>query len=291
MKTTEQFTKRALVTGAAGFVGSHLVDLLVSEGWRVFGLDNLSTGSKANANPKCEYGLLDIRDRVNVDIAVRDLKPDVIFHLAAIARTPWTIDDPVLCNEVNITGTLNMILAAINHKVKRFVFASSNVAYADNTPYYVSKIAGEEYVKVFGKCFNLSGISLRFSNVYGSLRASEKGPSPNALIALRMSARDNGYITLTGDGEQSRDFTHVEDIARGCLAAAESDYVGLVDLCTGRNVSMNYAASFFNVPIKYTGERQGDIKHIVQSPELAKKVLNWEALIPFEEGIKVYTKW
>lgn len=281
--------KKAFITGVAGFIGSHLADHLIEQSWQVYGVDNFLTGSKKNINPKVKFKKMDIRDKENLYGLIKKIKPQYVFHIAAIARTPWTIDDPLLCNETNITGTLNVLMAARDGKAKKVIYASSNIVYAAETPYKVSKLAGEGYMRVFNDLFNLPTISLRFSNVYGSLRQSEQGPAINCIASLRKSKRGNGYIWITGDGKQSRDFTHVLDIAEGLRLAAESQTRGQeVDLCTGINTTMNKVANFFDCEIRYVADRPGDIKHITQDPKPAKVLLGFKAKRRLEDNIYVY---
>lgn len=281
--------KTAFITGVAGFIGSHLADYLIDQGWQVWGVDNFLTGDKNNIHPKVKFKNIDIRKKNQLTAFLKIAKPKYIFHMAAIARTLWTIDDPMLCHETNITGTLNALMAAKEAGVKKIVFASSNIVYAEYTPYLVSKITGELYMRSFDKIYELPTVSLRFSNAYGSLRQSEKGPAINCIASLRQSKRENGYVWITGDGKQSRDFTHVLDIARACLLAAESSVHGKeIDICTGKNFTMNQIAKYFHCPIQYVPDRPGDVKHIVQDPKLAKRLLGFAAKRRLEDNIQVY---
>lgn len=281
--------KKAFITGVGGFIGSHLADHLLDKGWEVFGVDNFLTGSKKNIDPRVKYEIVDIRKKDKLAAYMKKVRPDYVFHLAAIARTPWTIDDPILCNETNITGTLNVLMIARDLKVKKVIYASSNIVYAAETPYKVSKLAGEGYMRAFNDLFDLPTISLRFSNAYGSLRQSEQGPSINCIASLRKSMNDKGYIWITGDGEQSRDFTHVLDLAEGLRLAAESKVRCIeIDLCTGINTTMNKIASYFKCKVKHIEERPGDIKHIRQDPNSAKKMLSFVAKRRVEDNIQVY---
>lgn len=273
---------RYLVTGGAGFIGSHLTDKLVEQGHDVIVLDNLLSGSEKYVNPRATFHACDIR---NLD----DILPffegiDGVFHLAAIARTPWCIKDPIIAYQTNVMGSLNVLEASRLKGVKRVVMTSSNVVYAFFTPYRSSKEALEGLGKVYTDMYGMSVICLRNSNVYGS-RQSELGPSPNVFSALRKSKKENGYIEITGDGEQSRDFTHVSDIVSGHIAAMNSQATGVVDLCTGTNHTLNEVAKFFNCPVKYIDERPGDIKHIYQDPEPAFQILNWKAVTALSDGM------
>ena len=181
-------------------------------------------------------------------------------------------------------GTLNILEAARKNNIKRVVLSSSNVVYAFYTPYRTSKEALEQLATTYNKMYNMSVMSLRYSNVYGK-RQSETGPSPNVFAALRKSKKEQGKLILTGDGTQTRNYTHVSDIVMGNLLAMYNNYCGVVDLCTGVSIELNYAAKYFNCPIEYIDERPGDVKHIIQSPEEAYNILGWKALTTLEEGI------
>lgn len=157
--------------------------------------------------------------------------------------------------------------------------------YAFKTPYRTSKEAGESLGECYVEMYGMSVMSLRYSNVYGP-RQSELGPSPNVFAALRKSKREVGKLVITGDGEQTRDYTHVSDIVEGNWRAMNSGFKGVVDLCTGRNVSLNTVSKFFDCPVEYVADRPGDVKHIVQDPAQARAVLGWEAKVKIEDGIK-----
>jgi len=278
-----QQPKNFLVTGGAGFIGSHLVDELCRTGNQVTVLDSLRSGFREQVNARAALVECDIRHYE----PMRDLFAgrDGVFHLAAIARTPWCIEDPVLCYETNVMGTLHVCEAARQARVPRVVLSSSNVVYAFMTPYRTGKEAGEGIGATYAQMYGQSVISLRYSNVYGS-RQSETGPSPNVFAALRKSRRDEGRLVITGDGEQTRDFTHVSDIVQGNLQAMRADFCGVIDLCTGKNWSLNQVAKWFGGEIRYTAERPGDVKHIVQDPSEARLMLGWEAKVDLADGIR-----
>lgn len=263
---------RCLISGVAGFIASHLADELISQGHEVIGIDNFMTGDIKNVNPKVNFHEIDIRDAVKIATLFMREKPDWVFALAANCRTGFSIDDPLTNHDINITGTLNTLVAARDAGVKRFVFASSCIVYAPNTPYYVSKLAGEEYCKVFTKIYNLPCVSLRYSNVYGSLRQSEKGSHINAIASLRKSKRETGRIWLTGTGLQVRDWSSVYDVARANILAAKSNFTGTVDICTGKETSMIDIAKYFDCPIDLVAPRVGDEFRLgPQNPEPAFK--------------------
>jgi len=271
-----------LVTGGAGFIGSHLVDKLVNQGHDVIILDNLLSGNLEYINKKASFYKCDISNFE--EILPYFEKIDGVFHLAAIARTPWCVEDPILAYKTNVMGTLNVLEASKRNKIKRVVMTSSNVVYAFFTPYRSSKEALEGLGKVYTDMYEMSIICLRNSNVYGS-RQSELGPSPNVFSALRKSKRINGYIEISGDGTQSRDFTHVSDIVSGHIAAMNSTETGALDLCTGINHTLNEISKFFNCPVKYIDERPGDVKHIYQDPKPSFDKLGWKAQMTLDEGM------
>lgn len=262
-----------------------MVDRLVDEGHDVIVVDNLLTGDRVNLNPKAAYFETDIRD-----ISLKELMKgiDTVFHFAAIARTQWTIDDPRLALDINVQGTLNVLLAARDAGVKRFVHSSSCIVYVETTPYWVTKQAAENFVKVFNDLYGLSTIALRYSNVYGSLRQSEKGPAINVLASLRKSKRETGRIWITGDGTQSRDFIHVDDVTRANLMAANSSVTGSLDICTGIQTPLIEIARKFDCPIDFVPDRQGDVKALVQDPEPAWEKLNFRAEKLLWHNLDVY---
>lgn len=282
---------KIIVSGNGGFIGSHLADYLLEQGHEVVGIDNFVTGDKQNVHPKVRQYEVSITSRNKLKTIFEKERPDWVFHEAANARTLVSVDDPFFNNDVNITGTLNMLVAARDVKVKRFVFASSCILNAPNTPYYVSKLAGEEYVRIFQPLYGLSTISLRYSNVYGSIRQSEKGAAINAIASLRKTKRETGRVWITGDGTQTRDWSHVADIARANLLAAQSTATGWYDICTGVAHSMNEVAAYFKCPIDYIADRPGDVKHLSasQNPEAAYTDFGYRYQIPFNQAsMEVY---
>lgn len=282
---------KVVVSGVAGFIGSHLADYLLEQGYEVVGIDNFLTGSPENINSKVKFYEADIRDLKEMRcIFIKEL-PDWVFHEAANPRTFLSVEDPLLDQSINITGTLNMLIASRDTKVKKFMFASSCIVNSPNTPYYVSKLAGEEYCKVFTKLYNLPTVCLRYSNVYGSLRQSEKGSHINALASLHKSKRDTGRIWISGDGEQTRDWTHYKDICRANLLAAKSETTGVFDVCTGIETSMNKVAKYFDCPIDYVPDLKGDAKYLskIQSWVPAWNTFEYKFEILFnEESLKPY---
>jgi UDP-glucose 4-epimerase len=277
--------KTFIVTGGCGFIGSHMVDKLISLDYKVIVLDNLLSGNIENLNKNAIFENVDI---TNFDLLQNVIDKydniDGIFHFAAIARTPWCIENPILCYNTNVIGTLNILEVCRKKNIKRIVLSSSNVVYAFLTPYRTSKEALEGLGLTYHNMYNMSVISLRYSNVYGK-RQSETGPSPNVFAALRKSKKELGKLIITGDGTQTRNYTHVSDIVNGNLLAMFNNYCGIIDLCTGKSIPLNYAASFFECPIEYVDERPGDIKHIEQCPKNAYNILGWKSFTELEDGI------
>jgi UDP-glucose 4-epimerase len=275
---------RCLVTGAAGFIGSHLCDYLLELGHEVRGVDSLARGDLRHVNPGVEFHKADIRSPFTATV-LGTWGTDWVFHTAAVSTTPWAVRDPVECNSINVDGTLNLLEAARKHGVSRFVFSSSNIVYAAPTAYKVSKLAAEGYCEAYTHLYGLSTVALRYSNVFGSLRQNPE----NVIASMRLSAKARGFIEVTGDGEQSRDFTNVEDVCRAnVLAAAQANVTGWLDICTGINRTMNEVAALFGVPVKHVGDRPGDIKHIWQNPGRAKDDLGFSPRVPFTEGMAAY---
>jgi len=280
-----------IVTGGAGFIGSHLTDHLIGLGHEVWVVDNFLSGFPDQVNDRARLFNIDFTEFRALDFHTNIIQPDGIFHMGALARTPWCIEDPILAAKTNVMGTLNVLEVARKREIKRCVLSSSNVVYAAQTPYRASKEMGEMWGRVYNELYNVSNISLRYSNVYGP-RQSERGPSPNVFAALRKTLREKGYMEITGDGRQTRHYTHVKDIVRGLVFAMNSNFTGnAIDLCHRRPWSMNEVAAMFGCSIeagtiKYLPSRFGDVEHIHQSPQRAWDLLKWDAEIDLRAGIK-----
>lgn len=275
------------VTGAAGFIGSHVTDRLLQDGYTVVGFDNLSTGTIRNI-PERE-GFTFILGDVTDKWAVMQFagRVDAIIHLAAVARTQDTIDDPFTCHETNITGTLNLLEASRATGVKRFVHGSSSILYAPHTPYYVSKLAAESYASIYPELYGLSTISLRYANVYGS-RQSQEGAYPNVLASFARDKKEKGYITIYGDGSATRDFVHVSDAVEASILALKSFGTGVYDVGTGKQHSIQSVAERFDCPIRYEEPRKGDVQYIRLDTAPAYVNLGFDAKVRLEDGIKDY---
>lgn len=299
---------RFLVTGGAGFIGSNIVEELLKRGYIVRVLDNFSTGKRENLRPfekDIEIIEGDIRSYHTVNQAIKSI--DVILHQAALPSVPRSINDPITTNDVNVLGTLNVLDAAKDNKVKRIVFASSSSIYGDNpelpkhegmipnplSPYAVSKLAAEKYCQVFGKLYNIETVVLRYFNVFGPRQ--DPNSQYSAVIPKFIKAMMNDkQPTIYGDGTQSRDFTYVSNVVEGNILAATKDVeTGLVMNCACHGqVTLNELVKELNVllgkdikPI-YGERKPGDIKHSFASIDLISEKLNYKPLVDFKEGLK-----
>ncbi len=303
-----------LVTGGAGFIGSHLVDELVRLGHRVRVLDNLATGRMVNVDHQLdaiEFMEADIRDYAACVKACAGV--DYVLHQAALGSVPRSIEDPLTSHEVNVTGTVNMLRAASEAAVKRFVYASSSSVYGDHpglpkveeeigrqlSPYAVTKYTDELYAGVFYQNYSLQTVGLRYFNVFGPRQDPDSAYA--AVIPLFVSAlMSNKSPRINGDGEQSRDFTYVDNVVQANLLAATApdSVAGEVFnvACHGRvtvNVLFERIRTLLGSDIKaeYGPERPGDVKHSFASIDKAKKLLGYGGEIKFEDGLKRSIAW
>jgi nucleoside-diphosphate-sugar epimerase len=257
VKTQKNDTRKVLVTGGAGFIGSHLVDALVQEGHPVVVIDNLSTGKKAQVNKRARFLKADIRN-------LKKIKPyfmgvDWVFHLAAKARIQPSIKDPASTFDHNIIGTLNVLLAARDAGIKRVIYSASSSSYGDQdtlplyeemtprfkSPYSLSKYVGEELCRLFSNLYGLETISLRYFNVYGP-RQLLSGAYATVVGIFLKQLKDGKPLTIVGDGSIQRDFTHVSDVVKANVLAAKSNKVGkgeVINIGTGKNYSINEVAA------------------------------------------------
>ena len=294
-----------LVTGGAGFIGSHLVDKLIEDGHSVAILDNLSTGQKENINPRAEFHLADIVNFTDIQALFRGL--DGVFHLAAIPRVPVSVEDPIGTSQVNIMGTLNVFKASQEAGVKRVVFASSSSVYGNQkemplredmmsspvSPYGLQKSVGEQLAKLFSELYNLPVVSLRFFNVYGP-RVDFNSDYSLVLGKFLRQKSQGKSLTVCGNGEQTRGFCFVTDVVAAIIKAIEvSSLKGgeIINVGGGKSHSVNYLASLISSEIEYIPERPGDVLHTSANTEKAKALLGWEANVSLEEGVAITKKW
>ena len=304
---------KCLVTGGAGFIGSNLIKALLDRGDEVSVLDNFSTGKRENLGSfqnriKVIEG--DLRSYHIVLEAARGV--EVIFHQGALPSVPRSINDPITTNQVSVEGTLNILDAAKDTGVRRVVYASSSSIYGQNarlpkredmtpapiSPYAVAKLAGENYCQVFTRTYGLETVCLRYFNVFGPRQDPRSEYS--AVIPLFVTAfLDGGRITVYGDGEQSRDFTHVDNVVQANLLAAEAaDAAGeVLNVACGEQTSLNQMLdalrrlSKVDVEVIYEQQRAGDVKHSLADIERARKVLGYTPKVFTEEGLEKSLEW
>lgn len=288
-----------IVTGGAGFIGSHLVDALIEKGEEVFIIDNLSTGKREYINPKAKFFEVDLCDFKKIRPLFNGV--DFVFHLAALPRIPLSIEKPIETNNINIGGTLNALIASKEAKVKKFIYASSSSVYGNQTnlpmkedlmccplnPYALQKYVGELYCKIFFEIYGLPTVSLRYFNVYGPRQPKKGAYTPVIGVFLEQKAKGRP-LTITGDGEQTRDFSHIFDVVRATILAMESKKVGkgeVINVGAGENHSINELAKMIGGKITYIPPRMGEMRHTLADITLAKKLLGWEPKIKLEDGI------
>ncbi len=302
-----------LVTGGAGFIGSHLVDRLVKLGRRVRVLDNFETGKRDNLAQSADQIELiegDIRDLATVREAMREVV--VVFHLAALGSVPRSVKDPLTTNGVNVTGTLNLLLAAREVAAERFVFSSSSSVYGESetmpqheslpcrpiSPYGVSKLVGEHYCRVFHQAYGLGTLCLRYFNVFGPRQDPTSQYAAAIPLFVSHLLRDEPP-TVFDDGEQSRGFTYVDDVVDANLAAVEvGDAAGqAVNISAATSVTVNQVVnevrSLLGKDIEpvYAPPRPGDIKHSLADVSLARKLMNYEPQVDFADGLARAIGW
>jgi UDP-glucose 4-epimerase len=280
---------KCLVTGGAGFIGSNLVDALVERGDEVVIIDNLSTGKKENLNPAAKFYETDIRN-------LEAIKPhfsgmDFVFHLAAFPRVQPSIEDPITANDINLNGTLNVLVAARDAKVKKVIFSASSSAYGNQdemplkedmrakplSPYALHKYVGELYCRLFSEIYGLPTVSLRYFNVYGKRQALE-GAYCLVMPIFIGQRKNNEPMTITGTGENRRDYTSVIDVVRANILAAESDKVGKgehINIGRGKNFSVNELAAMIGGPT-INIEARIEPKVTLADNSLARELLGWE---------------
>jgi nucleoside-diphosphate-sugar epimerase len=304
---------RFLVTGGAGFIGSNTVDELVRRGHDVVVLDDLTTGKAANlANVRTRIKL--IQDSITNLNALREACAgvDCAIHLAAQTSVPRSVKDPIETNLINVNGTLNVLVAARDAKVKRVVFASSCAVYgktsvlpiresaslAPISPYGVSKQVGEAYGRVFQEMYGLEFVSLRYFNVFGP-RQDPSSPYSGVLSVFNAALLGGTQPTVYGDGEQSRDFVYVQNVVEANLLAAEAKSAPgyAINIGTGNRYTLNQTLALLGkttgrpASAKYAAPREGDIRDSQADIGLARDVLGYDPRVGFEEGLKNTWEW
>ncbi|MBN1274278.1 MAG: SDR family oxidoreductase [Candidatus Aminicenantes bacterium] len=302
-----------LVTGGAGFIGSHLVEELVKKGHSVRIVDNLLTGKRENIEPfqdHVEFIEGDIRD---FDLCRRAAKGiEYVLHQAALPSVPRSLEDPILTNSINISGTLNLLIAARDAGVDRFVFASSSSVYGDEpglpkkegkegdplSPYALSKMTGEKYCGIFFKEFGFPTVCLRYFNIFGPRQDPFSQYAAVVPLFITRTLEHKG-IVIYGDGEQSRDFTFVGNVVEANILACKASIAagGIFNIACGERTTVNHLSEEIgnilktDVRPKYEEVRPGDIRHSFADISLAQKMLNYEPLILLEEGLRRTIDW
>ena len=304
---------RYLITGGAGFIGSNIVDELIRRGHEVVVLDDLSTGKEANlaaVRQKIDFRTGSITNLDTLKSACQGA--DYVIHLAARTSVPKSVKDPLESNHVNIDGTLNVLVAARDAKVKRFVFAASSSAYGETpklpkvesmqpepiSPYGVTKYVGELYAQVFGRVYGLENACIRYFNVFGP-RQDPTSQYSGVLSRFMLAVIKGEHPVIYGDGEQTRDFTYVANVVdetlRACEAKAASGMV--FNGGTGARITLNEVLKLLGkitgkqIQAQHDPPRNGDIRDSQADISLARKVLGYEPLVYFEEGLKRTWEW
>jgi nucleoside-diphosphate-sugar epimerase len=290
---------RACVTGAAGFIGSQIQDALLARGDQVLAIDDFSTGRREYLNRRAELYEADLA----IDRGLADALAgvDVVFHTAALARVPRSIEQPLETHAANVTGTLNLLKACADAGVRRVVYSSSSSVYGDQptlpltedmppnplNPYACQKYMGEIYCRNFVQVYGLETVCLRYFNVYGPRQVMEG--AYRLVIGIFLEQREHGQpLTIHGDGEQTRDFTHVSDVVRANLLAAESARVGRgepINIGSGREFSINQVAALIGGPTIHTPPRGNDERFKRAGIQRARELLGWEPTVKLEDGV------
>jgi UDP-glucose 4-epimerase len=303
-----------LITGAAGFIGRSIAAELLRQGKRVRGIDDFSTGKRENliGLEAMDFIEADINDAAAVAQACREV--ECVFHEAAIPSVPRSVEDPVGSNHAGVSGTVQLLVAAKDAAVRRVVFAGSSAVYGNQptlpkseemppqpiSPYAVSKLAGEYYLKSFTQVYGLETVILRYFNVFGPYQdPTSEYSGVLAKFTLKMLAGETP--TIFGDGEQSRDFTYIDNVVHGNLlaAAAPAELVsgGVFNIATGTRISLNQtveilkAATGYSGEVLYAPERGGDVKHSLAEIRRAKESIGYEPGVDFRQGLERTVAW
>ena len=302
-----------LVTGGAGFIGSHIAEALVNRGDRVRVLDNLITGRRENLSPFAdgiEFIEGDIRDYAATLRAAEGAS--VIFHQAAVPSVPRSVAEPALNHDINVNGTFNVLMAAREVRARRVVYAASSSAYGETetlpkqeemspsplSPYAAAKLFGEYYCRVFTRVYNLETVSIRYFNVFGP-RQDPSSPYSGVISKFITTLLDGESPVIYGDGEQSRDFTYVSNVVDANLRAAESvEAVGqVINLGIGERVTLNQLLAELqkiigsNLPARYEEARAGDVRHSLAAISRAGELIDYRPSVRLAEGLKRTVAW
>jgi nucleoside-diphosphate-sugar epimerase len=301
-----------LVTGGAGFIGSHLTEELVRRGHRVRVADSLITGKRSNLDPSPGVEFLE-GDLADLAVATKAVEGcQFVLHQAAIPSVPRSVQDPVTSNTANVDATLNVLVAARDAGVKRLVFAASSSAYGDTptlpkhegmptnplSPYALQKVVGEQYLQMFTRLYGLETVSIRYFNVFGP-RQDPSSPYSGVISVFATALLDKRSPRIYGDGEQTRDFTYVANVVDGVLRACEAPKASgeVINVATGGRISLNqlyYAMRDVvggTVDPTYAEPRQGDVRDSQADIRKAKEVLGYEPTVSLEDGLARTIEW
>ncbi len=290
--------KKVVVTGGAGFIGSHLATALLAGGYVVAVVDNLSGGKKEKIPKGAEFFEQDVNDTAALTKVMAGA--EFVFHLAALPRVQFSIEHPIETNRANVDGTVSVLKASQDASVKRVIYSASSSAYGDQvvmpltedmpanpkSPYGLHKYIGELYCRVFSEVYGLPTVSLRYFNVYGP-GADPEGAYALVIAKFLKQRALGGPMTITGDGKQTRDFTHVRDVVRANILAAQSEQVGkgeVINIGAGQNASVVRIAELIGGAVEHIAPRLEPHDTLADN-SLAQKLLGWEPTVSLEEGI------
>ena len=294
---------KILVTGGAGFIGSHLVDRLIQEGNEVIVVDNLSTGKRKNVNKKAQFYKMDIQSK-RIERVFRNERPLIVVHLAAQMSVRHSTDDPGFDAQVNILGTINVLEHAVKQGVRKVTFASSGgVVYGEQeifpaaeshrteplSPYGISKLAGEKYLAYYTNATGLRYVALRFANVYGPRQDSEGEAGVVAIFSKQML--DGGQPIVNGTGKQTRDFIYVDDVVEAILVTLGEDVQGIFNVGTGQETTINECYGIIKSLTKcqckelYGAAKKGEQFRSVLDVTKLREVFGWDPQVTLQEGL------
>jgi len=301
--------KTALVTGGAGFIGSHIADALIARRMKVYIIDDLSTGKRRNLHPKAVFYKMSVTNP-KVGEVIREVKPDIIIHAAAQQDVRASVNDPRRDAKVNIFGTLNLLDAAVDVKVRKSIFLTTGGAMYPNvgkppfsekipadpmSPYAIAKLACEYYFRFYFEQHGLPYTALRLANVYGPRQDSSPLGGVISIFANKLLSEEQ--VTINGDGKQTRDYVFVEDVVNAVLLAIDSDFVGVCNIGTGKQTCLVQLFRLMNKLTRakakenYGKSKQGEVMKSALDASLAKKVLGWKPQMPLEEGVHQTLEW
>jgi UDP-glucose 4-epimerase len=301
-----KYTK-VLVTGGAGFIGSHVVDQLVKHGYRVVVVDSISK-KKGWINAKARYYHLDIRSSRLKGVFVKE-KPQAVIHLAAHIEDRLSVRQPIMNAENNLIGLLNVFENCRHHKVKRIIFASSGIVYGEQkkfpvdekavpwplTPYAISKLVGEHYLNFYSKIIGLPGLALRLANVYGPRQDGRGDSGVLAIFSEKMLKKQQPIVN--NDGKTTRDYVYVGDVARAFVLALESNYVGELNISTGRETStleifkIIKALTKSDCKLVFNPKHSDAVRRVCLNPKLAARTIKWKAKASLKDGVRATVAW